>query len=30
MFIKNIKMDLCNEHFIEYYSEVIVYMDNKK
>jgi FkbM family methyltransferase len=26
----NIKWDLWNEHFIQYYSEVIVYMDNRK
>ena len=26
----DIKWDLWNEHFIEYYSEVIVYMDNRK
>ena len=26
----NIKWDLWNEHFIQYYSEVIVYIDNRK
>jgi FkbM family methyltransferase len=26
----NIKWDLWNEHFIEYYNEVIIYIDNKK
>jgi len=26
----DIKWDLWNDHFIEYYSEVIVYMDNRK
>jgi autotransporter strand-loop-strand O-heptosyltransferase len=26
----NIKWDLQNEHFIEYYNEIIVYMDNRK
>ena len=26
----NIKWDLWNEHFIQYYSEVIIYMDNRK
>jgi autotransporter strand-loop-strand O-heptosyltransferase len=26
----DIKWDLWNEHFIEYYNEVIVYMDNRK
>jgi FkbM family methyltransferase len=25
----NIKWDLWNEHFIQYYSEVIIYMDNR-
>ena len=26
----DIKWDLWNDHFIEYYSEVIIYMDNRK
>ena len=26
----DIKWDLWNDHFIEYYNEVIVYMDNRK
>jgi hypothetical protein len=26
----NIKWDLWNEHFIEYYGEVIIYIDNRK
>ena len=26
----NIKWDLWNEHFIEYYNEVIIYIDNRK
>jgi hypothetical protein len=26
----DIKWDLWNEHFIEYYNEVIIYMDNRK
>lgn len=26
----NIKWDLWNEHFIQYYNEVIVYLDNRK
>ena len=25
----DIKWDLWNEHFIEYYNEVIIYMDNR-
>ena len=25
----NIKWDLWNEHFIDYYSEVIIYIDNR-
>ena len=26
----NIKWDIWNDHFIEYYSEVIIYIDNRK
>jgi hypothetical protein len=25
----NIKWDLWNEHFIEYYNEVLIYIDNR-
>jgi hypothetical protein len=25
----DIKWDLWNEHFIEYYTEVIIYIDNR-
>jgi hypothetical protein len=26
----NIKWDLWNDHFIEYYNEIIIYIDNRK